>query len=115
MLDFLKRFFGHFDSNGLKYSTKHLKAVYPSIINWSVNRQAMYADAEVVKNCNIPTFQQFATQFKVDDENMHTWNATSIGNIAYMAIHSNTFSARANCLQQLLAIKNHIPKLKKVN
>lgn len=115
MIDFIKRFFGFYDSNGLKYSAKHLKLVYPSIIQWSVNRQAMYADAEVVKNCNTPAFQQFATQFKVDADNIDTWNATAIGNIAYMAIHSDVFSARANCLQQLLAIKHLTPKLKKVN
>lgn len=114
MINFIKRSLGFFDSNGLKHSINHLNRIKNEIKNWPINRQALYADAEVVKNCNIPTFQQFAEQFKVDEDFMETYNATSIGNIAYMAIHSNSFEARCNCIKQLVALKNHTPKLKVV-
>lgn len=62
--------------------------VYPKIseiINLPIIEQSKFADAVCVENVNNPEILK-----TIDDEpNFKLWNATSIGNLAYIAIHCN--------------------------
>ncbi len=44
LTDRLKRFIGLFDSNGLRYSKKHLAAIADKIPFWDISKQAQYLD-----------------------------------------------------------------------
>lgn len=111
MINALLRILGYYDSNGLKYSLAHLKRMQPLIPFWPRNKQAQYADKITVDAVNkneawlcdqirctsSATWGQYGTKH----------NATSVGNMAYIATQHKNADIRKhaeNCLINLQKI-----------
>lgn len=74
------------------HSLEHLKEVKDKIINWSIEKQAKYADGICVKIVNEKNLEFIKIQMddiNVNDHSMfETFNTTSIGNLAYLALNA---------------------------
>lgn len=100
------RALGYFDNYGLKYSTKHLERIKYSIPFWSRKSQEHYADQITVENVHQPMFQHPAFLSGLYDEYwMPGYNATTVGNLAYISRrHKNKeVRERADKMLYLLA------------
>jgi hypothetical protein len=83
MIDALKRFFGQYDSNGLRFSTNQLEEIKNDIPYWPIERQAMYVD-QICKNA-VDT----GTDIMVSIGSVSfPINTTGVGNAAYIALYS---------------------------
>ena len=87
--DAIKRFFGKFDSIGLRQSIPYLNVVAADIIWFPIERQARFAD--VITASNARNMQWITDQFIDFDPNntmqFDLFNATAIGNLAYLALN----------------------------
>ncbi|MCI0445547.1 hypothetical protein L0152_20325 [bacterium] len=92
MIDYLRRLFGMFDSTGLKYSMRELCEAREEIPFWPIDQQAKYADKVCVRTVKDKDF--LIEQFKdldVDDHGaFQRYNTTAVGNMAYIALHSDS-------------------------
>ena len=107
-LDPLIRFLGSFDSHGLRHSISHLQQAWPSITQCDPEVQALYADrvtVENIRNHEFLTNQLMNTDF--DSEIMDRGNATTIGNLAYIYLHSPWIDFRRTALDYLWAFRDH--------
>lgn len=104
MLDSIKRFFGFFDSTGLRYSAEHLDKIKRAIALYPLDKQAKYADKVCVVNIHNDRFVSGQMEeLNPDDQNIY-WdlNATAIGNMAFISLHANNPKYRAKA-QLILA------------
>ena len=102
--DGLIRFLGGFDSHGLRHSTDHLKRVWPSITQCDPEVQAMYADRVTVENIRNHEFlnDQFTN---IDSAVMDRANAITIGNLAYVYLHSPWIEFRHVAVKYLMEFR----------
>lgn len=84
--DWAWRLFGFHDSYGLKYSRKHLQAAFEHIHLMPIAKQARYAD-KIIKDL---VRDRLETRTMLDGAFRHfaTFNTTSVGNLAYLALNS---------------------------
>lgn len=114
IFDSIRRRLGMFDSNGLRYSLEHLNSIKKEILNYDIVKQAAYADAVTVNNCNNHDFIVISL-LDIKEQNSGNYadiNATSIGNLAYIHLFcknkqlSDLAFKRLNLLKTKYAIKN---------
>lgn len=84
--DWIARFFGFYDSRGLKHSTAHLIKIKNQIIHWPLEKQSRYVD----RTCRDLVTLRLENRYMLNDANRHfpTYNATSVGNLAFLALYS---------------------------
>jgi len=118
-IDSILRYFGYFDSNGLRYSRKHLDKMKYRIAYFSIKEQAEYADIVTTRNVNDPQFllNQFPNHPKTElilkrMMNDKT-NATSIGNTAYIVLYCHDARCKEIAHNMLDEYFNYIVKTKK--
>lgn len=86
IIDWWLRLLGCYDSRGLRYSIAHLEKIKKDMIHWPRKKQAKYVDRtlrDLVSIC-------LENRYMLTDAHRHfpTFNATSIGNLAYLALYS---------------------------
>ncbi len=114
LLDPVKRFLGHYDSNGLKYSLRHLNEIRFNIQNYPLNLMAEYADKETIDNCMNKTWIAFQFQY-IDPDNSYqieNANTTIMGNMAYIFLHSNDEAVRNKCIKFINARRDYVERTK---
>lgn len=89
------------NDDGLFYSVSDLDMIYPVMGTMSIEELSKYSDVICRVNVNEPFMQDIA-----DQDNIYCWNATSIGNLAYCALHSTSetqkekFTELLNCFRK---------------
>jgi len=90
MLNFIKRLLGKPDSHGLRFSLKKLQEMRSEIAFLPIEEQAQYADE--ICRLGAEDLEWLEEQFSMMEPCDHTlfdcMNTTSIGNIAYLALHA---------------------------
>lgn len=86
IIDRLKRAFGFFDSRGLRFSKTHLQRIDNQIIFWDIAKQADYRD----RVCEVSVLHEMEHTFLDIHSRPHFpgFNATSVGNLAFVALYS---------------------------
>ena len=79
-----------YPSCGLYMSLAELEASYPAIVSMSIDKQMEYSDAITRRYAKNPHFQalQRESVSHINDKILSDPNATSIGNMAFMAYHN---------------------------
>ncbi len=110
MLDFIKRLFGGFDSNGLRHSVKHLCEVEKTIGLMDIVQQAEYADVVTYNNANNIYFLNDVVKQaqNVTPDDYPKINATGIGNMAYLALYAPIPHVRQVAIQFLNKYKQWV-------
>lgn len=106
MINYLLRLLGFFDLNGLKYSKAHLKKIRKNLLFQSLERLEQYVDYNTKRMVQDPGSDAMILK------NIILWegpsadlNATSIGNLAYIALnHPNKF-IKIRCKEILNELK----------
>ena len=97
-----------YDSIGLKYSMALLESICPAIIFRDPLYQSKYADAVCVKMLHDAKFN-YEQMGRVDPDDPTIYanmNTTSIGNAAYLSLHSPFEEVRVKCKKMLLNCKS---------
>lgn len=101
----VRRFLGYYDSLGLRYSGKHLRRVRDLIPLWTREQQAEYADIITVKGFSEEGWIEQVQSLSPDTWfNDYAWNTTTIGNLAYVALHARNvliITHLEKCLENL--------------
>lgn len=102
------------DKYGLRHNLKHLDSIKRQIVFWDIKKQAKYADQYTVMSIkkkslqNVDYFGTVREQYKnVPGALFNSFNPTSIGNIAYYALHSKNEQDRDFAKQLLKETKEH--------
>ena len=105
----LLRAFGYFDNYGLKHSLKHLKEIRHSIPFWNRHAQKHYAGQITVENIDTPMFQysDFLSGIYTEDW-MKTYNATTVGNLAYVSLYHKDKEIRERAEKMLYLLANYL-------
>jgi hypothetical protein len=114
----VRKEFPTFDSNGLLHHIDHLNSINKrELLNQPLEAQAAYVDLicyQQIKNLSADDCGQqleFLKKGYGTAENcgkmFNAWNATDIGNFAYMAIHHPDTEVADKCKEILLQCKNH--------
>jgi len=116
--DAIKRFFGLFDSNGLRYSTAHYARIHNTIMEFPKEKQARYANRATVHFVKDQRFLKKAFlpySEKPDAYIFKHFNAISVGNLAYIQLHGPTshFCNKARTL--LNRYRNYLLDNKTIN
>ena len=84
--DRIRRALGFFDSRGLRYSVKHLESIEDQIGFWDILKQSRYRD----RVCEMSVLHEMEQTFLDIHSKPHfaTFNATSVGNLAFVALYS---------------------------
>lgn len=94
----------NFDQNGLRYTLAYLNSVGGRIIRLPLELMADYVDA-ITKDAIDESDPVFVlTQIlsiDVETLNMNRWNATSLGNMAYVALHCKIDGANKKAMDVL--------------
>ena len=109
--EFVRKAFPVFDINGLRHNTKYLDTIKTKIVFWSVEEQAKYVDwvvYDAVKN-NVTFFRPDLIDEKDLDFNL--FNATSVGNMAYVSLYHKDEEERLSAKAKLHSIKDHYEAL----
>lgn len=81
---------------GLTYSIKYLASIKDSIAHMSLEDQSRFADGVTKKRCSDESFLRgtlASTAGSVDTNvDYSQWNATSVGNLAYILLHSTAMT-----------------------
>jgi hypothetical protein len=75
---------------------------YPSpseLIHKTVEEQSLYADLVCRSNVNEPWLHEQISE--MDPGMFCVWNTTSVGNVAYVALHASNASIRRRCVEIL--------------
>ncbi len=75
---------------------------YPSpseLIHKTVEEQSLYADIVCRSNVNEPWLHEQISE--MDPGMFCVWNTTSVGNVAYVALHASNASIRRRCVEIL--------------
>ena len=93
---------------GLNHSLEHLEKIRDKIAFWPRKTQAKYAD-EVCKEFIDENDEEFINSLRFWDEKLDfkVLNTTSIGNLAYIALHAKSNLIRAKANMVLEKIKQH--------
>lgn len=114
--DYILRKFGFYDSNGLKYSKKHLLKMQYAIAFEPLSLQANYADLTTVNNIKNNDFilSSCANLFEINKMEYYVKNniinANVIGNIAFIALNGINKEVRMKCLDLLHEYKTYVKR-----
>lgn len=89
---------------GISHSLEELKTVYSTIHLKTLDEQAVYADH--ICRSNINSFGVSDVMIN-DSESFESWNTTSVGNIAYVALNSPRPEVKIQALDTLQRFKNY--------
>lgn len=95
---------GLYDSRGIRYSARHLERVKHEIMFYPLALQSEYADALTTKNAKNDEFVMYSSGELLRDENIEALiskdlvDATTIGNIAFLALNANNKAFRERCI-----------------
>lgn len=95
---------GLFDYFGTRYDLEHLKEIGGNLILFPLEHIAEYVDGQTKRSVDIRDMEFLRLQIlstNVAKIDLSQANATSLGNIAYVALHSKSEEARA-IAEQLL-------------
>jgi len=98
--DKVRRALGFFDSNGLRYSHEHLAKIADKIPFWDISKQAQYRD----RTCELSVLREMEHLGFMDIHSrphFPTFNATSVGNLAFVALYSLNKKYRTYALKTL--------------
>jgi len=93
IIDAIKRWFGFFDSNGVRFTMRHYEAVKYKILDFPLNHQARYANLITVTKINETRFLKKAfLPFNEKEPNyiFPNFNAMSVGNLAFIQLNAPT-------------------------
>jgi len=93
ILDAIRRNFGLFDSNGVRFTQRHYERVKHDIIDYPLNKQARYANLITVSKINDTRFLKRAFLPYSEKEPNYifpNFNAMSVGNLAYIQLNAPT-------------------------
>lgn len=95
-----------FNEAGLKFSNQHLINVLQKVIRMPIEKAAEYADYVTVNNLNEEWFiAMVKTEYDMSKSRRQQLNATSIGNISYVALHCKDEVVKAKAKELLSKIK----------
>jgi hypothetical protein len=80
-----------FDEFGLRWPTHHLDMIFPEIIFWHTPMVATYVDRlvyEIIKKGNPVELELLTINIEKAPTELKDLNATIIGNLAFIAMHS---------------------------
>lgn len=99
-------------SLGLNHNLNTLEAIRYKIVELPIEEQATYADRICVMNVNhdmvTRSFDKTNEEIK---KSFHIWNATSVGNMAYIALYCNDTTIRARAVQLLQDYTEYVKSL----
>lgn len=84
--------------DGLNRSYKHLKRMGHSVLRLDMADLSQYADQVCVSNIGSLWLQEQIMLTDFDMEDLDKMNATSFGNLAYVALHHSNQSVRAKAV-----------------
>lgn len=105
--DPIRRMLGGYDSHGLKYSIRFLDSIKDDIAFYSLTKQAEFADATTVKNVKNDLFINYSAPELFDNVSIEklikeeSFNATDVGNLAFLALNANKKEIRTRCMEIL--------------
>lgn len=111
MIELLRKIFGKEKpvSGYTKSQLERLRDIHDDIAFFHIQEQVRYAD-DVCRN-NIHNDIFMAHQFKdFDPEDVKFYNATSVGNLAYVALNTRNELIKEKCLTALKNYKIHVQK-----
>jgi hypothetical protein len=110
MFNLLKRPFGQYDNNGLKYPVSYLNKIEKEIAFYPLHEQAKYVDQVCYQNAKNIFFleEQFSNFDPYDTSQYDGFNATSVGNMAYLALYAPSYEIRMKCMQALANYKAYL-------
>lgn len=101
-----------YDSNGIKYPLDFLNSVGLSIIFLPLEYQATFVDAVTLNNLSeIEKDALSIVPANVDEAVLGRFNATTIGNFAYITLHGENEKAREICMAILEKIYVYFKKV----
>lgn len=100
MFELLKIFASLYFASMLNHNPEKLKKIKEEIAFFSLKEQAMYADQICVENAlNEDFLRKCLADFDPHDQEQYArFNATSIGNAAYLALHAPLAEVRKQAL-----------------
>lgn len=90
---------------GLSHPIQHLEEIENDIPFWPLAKQAQYADAVIQTRVNDNEWLQ--EQMSDEPDNAENWNATAVGNLAYIIIHTTSSKIQATALKHLAVIRGY--------
>lgn len=99
-----------FDSNGLRFSLEHLKLAFPEILVHNLVSQSEYVDYITFTRGGTDSNDEFIWNTIVNDYSK--WNATTVGNVAYIALTTDKRLIKERCEKFLNECKEFYFKLK---
>lgn len=94
-----------FNNEGKLHSKQHLDAMYPGIIEMETEKQAEYVDMGTYKNYTLSFIRNELPH--VTRKVYNRLNATSIGNVAFLALYSPNHMIRSSHALFLKAMKDY--------
>ena len=114
--DAIRRFFGFWDSYGLKYSIAHYELIQDDIMTYCLKKQSRYANrATVVYVHDIKFLHKAFLPFseKPDKFIFQNFNAISVGNLAYIQRYAKTAHFRNKAKSLLARYNNYLLNISK--
>ena len=94
-----------FDNNGRRQSKQHLEAMYPSIIEMDLLEQSEYVDLGTYRNYTLPFIRHELPH--ITRRVYNRLNATSVGNVAFLALYSPNPIVKNSNASFLKQLKNY--------
>lgn len=92
IIDSLRRAAGMYDSNGLKYSLAHLRRVERDIAFFPIEKQSSYANTTTI--AIVSEGRDDSVLKEVDLQREFPLHPVAVGNLAYIALNSESISRR---------------------
>lgn len=97
-----------FDANGLRWPVSHLSMIYPEIALWPLPLMAEYVDRvvfEIITNAKPQELEILLSNIKQMPIEIESLNATSIGNLGFVATYSPDPKLSAAAYQHIMRIR----------
>lgn len=100
------------DEFGLYHSLEHLEKIKYEIAFMPIEKQSRYADYVCITNLDNPHINEMVLS-GISTEGLYEWNATSVGNAAFIALNSKDSNIRKFCLELLDIYKKFVSVTRK--
>ncbi len=97
-----------FDDNGLRWPLSHLSMVFPEIIFWPVIVMAEFTDRvtfEIITKSNKEELHLLLTKITFQPIDYEHQNATSMGNLGFVATYAQDDALRATAYTTIMRIR----------
>lgn len=97
-----------FNNFGLRHSIQYLNSIQNEIPFWEIDKQSEFADEICRQHFNNPTFKK--NIMNADNPDFKSWNTTSVGNLAFVALATDDLELSRYCTNLLNDYKEYMQK-----